>query len=256
LVAVLALGGGGAAYRHWRPQILSWWQPPAPAAPTFTGPAERPVDTSPMVQPTPGWVWFFDESEWRVTPDEKREFVGGLLHTRQSMEKPQSQADGAIRARMTIRDGAGGVGVFLRSTPEHGRYRLFLDPDLRTIRLVHEGPDQTVELGQHRLTKSLLKGDRILLELRADGLDILGSVNEMLVIQAEDKRSKGKGTWGIDATDGWFELVEVPMPKPLVAEAKPAEPKPAEAKPADGKPAEPKPMPETAPAYASGSGEH
>ncbi len=163
------------------------------------------------------------------------------------MEKPQPAANAEIRARIVIREGGGMAGVFMRSTPEEGRYRLAIDPDLRYVRLVHEGPKGTVELGKYRFFKSLMRGDRLTLELRADRERISGAVNGERVIEADDASCTKAGTWGVESSDGLFELVEVPIPAPKVAEAAPP-PEPAAPAPAAAPAAPAMPEPPPAPA--------
>jgi Leucine-rich repeat (LRR) protein len=254
LLAFLVLGGSYVFYQYppaltvLRQQFIALRQP-QPASPTpvvggATPPDSAPADSTPLADASQGWTWLFDEGEWRVPSDARREYREGLLRLRSSMEKPQPAADATIRARIVIREGLGSPGVFLRSTAEGGRYRLFIDPDMRFVRLVHQSPAGTHELGKHRFFKSLVRGDRLLLELRAQGERLAGSVNGERVIEADDARSKEAGSWGIESADAWFELVEVPIP-PLKTIAETTPPLPAE--PAAPMPAAPK-MAEVAPA--------
>ena len=203
---------------------------------TARGPvgAGTPADATPIAEASPGWVWLFTESEWRAVGDRGRESEDGLLHLRASFSKPQPAADGAIRARVVVRDGAGGASVVLRNLPDGSRYRLLITPDLRFVRLLHEDTAGPHELGKYRLYKALVPGDRVLLELRAEGGEIAALVNGATVIEAKGKRGESGGTWGVEASDGWFELVEVLPPKvEVVAEAAPATPAPVvEAAPA------------------------
>ena len=206
---------------------------PGPAA---VAPADA-VDTTPLVAASEGWVWLFSEDEWRAVGDRRRESKDGLLHVRGSFEKPQPAPDGAIRARVVVREGAGSASVVLRKLPDGSRYRLMITPDLRFVRLLHEDTAGPHELGKYRLYKALMPGDRVLLELRAEGSEIAALVNGATVIEAKGKRGEGGGTWGVDAGDAWFELVEVPVPKvEVVAEAAPATPAPG-AEPAPAMPA-------------------
>ena len=251
LLAVIALVGGGAAYLYMKPPaFLTTLLQPAKATPEpalVTGGKAR-VDTTPLAEASQGHVWLFDEDEWRTPADAKNDFKEGLVHVRTVMEKPQPTANGEIRARIVIREGGGMAGIFMRSTPEEGRYRLAIDPDLRFVRLVHEGPKGTEELGKYRFFKSLMRGDRLTLELRADRERISGTVNGERVIEADDASCTKAGTWGIESSDGLFELVEVPIPPAKVAEAAPP-PEPAAPAPAPAAPAAPA-MPEPPPAPA------
>ncbi len=239
LAIVLLLGGGGALLYFKMPsQLAALLQPRNDTPPAPVTGASVPLDSTPIAAASQGYAWLFDENEWRTPKDAQNEAREGLVRVRTLLEKPQPAADAEIRARIVVREGGGMAGVFLRSTPEEGRYRLAIDPDLRFVRLVHQGPKGTEELGKHRFFKSLLKGDRLVLELRAEGERISGSVNGERVIDADDARSKKAGAWGIESTDAWFELVEVPVPPPkVVAEAAP----PAE--PAPAAPATPEPPP-------------
>lgn len=245
LAVVTLIIGGLSAYYYFNPppQLTKLLQPRKWAPRAYQlGPA--PKDMTPLPDATQGYVWLFDEAEWRAPGGEKNKYEEGMVHIGTRMEKPQPSPNGEIRARVLIREGGGLAGVFMRSTPENGRYRLAIDPDLSHVRLVHEGPNGTQELGKHRFFKYLDRGGRITLELRAQGDRISATVNGERVIEADDSRSKEAGTWGIESSDAWFELVEVPIPTPknLVAEATPAEPAPA--------PAEPAPMPAAAPVPA------
>ncbi len=211
---------------------------------------EESVDAAPMATASSGWALLFTESEWRAVGVQGREFQDGLLHLREKFEKPQAAADGSIRARVVVREGSGGASVILRSLPDGSRYRLLIPPDLRFVRLLHEDTAGSHELGKYRLYKTLVPGDRVLLELRAEGSEIAALVNGATVIEAKGKRGEGGGTWGVDATDGWFELVEVLAPKvEVVAEAAPAAPAVANAAPAPPAstpaPATPPPQSET-----------
>ncbi len=242
LLTVALLAGAGFAGWKYRAEIAALMRPASglPKGAFVLGAA--PLDTTPLALPTEGWSWLFEDAEWRVPTDEHHEFNGGVLRLRTGMEKTQPAADGAIRARLIVREEMKGASLMLRGT-EEGRYRLILDPDLRTIRLVHEAADKTRELGQYRLTKFLAPGDRLTLELRANADRLTASVNDASVIEVEDTAIKGAGKWGVESKDAWFELVEVPTIKemPKVAEAKPAEPEPATPPPAT-----PPPLSETA----------
>jgi hypothetical protein len=259
LVALIVVLGGVAAYlSHFPPpQLIAWLQPPA-TAPATTGPSgiAAPLDTTPLAEPALGFAWLFDEKEWRTPENPLQEYKEGLVRVRTVMERKQPAADATIRARIVVREGSGIAGVFLRSTPEEGRYRLAIDPDLRFVRLVHQGPAGTHELGKHRFFRSLLKGDRVVLELDAEGDKLSGLVNGERVIDAVDTRSFKAGTWGIESTDGWFELVEVPLPPPggMIAQAEPAT-RPVAATPAPkaaaGTPAPAAPASATAPMPAT-----
>jgi len=244
LLAILVFGGAGYLAYQKPPQLVALYQRLTAASarsPVVAG-GVAPLDTTPLVDASQGWVWLFEEGEWRVPNDAQHESSGGLLRLRSSMEKPQPAADATIRARIVIRDGGGSAGVFLRSTPAGGRYRLAVDADQRFVRLVHQGPASTEELGKHRFFKTLVRGDRLLLELRATGDRLVGSVNGEQVIDVDDTRSKEAGSWGIESSDAWFELVEVPIAAPkTMAEATP----PAPAEPA---PMPAAPMPVAAPA--------
>jgi Leucine-rich repeat (LRR) protein len=225
IVLLLLLGGG---YFGWKkaPQIVALLRRPEPTPrPFVTGPA--PEDTSPLADPAAGFSWLFTEEEWRATSGKTGEFKGGLVHLRESMAKPQPETDGVIRARIRVREGGSAAGVMMRSTEENGRYRLFIDPDLRHVRLVLQKGDEITELGKYRFFRSILRGDLLTLELRVEGKYLFGSVNGAVVIEAEDGRLREPGSWGIEGGDAWFELVEVPTPKPkpMVAETTaPAEP--------------------------------
>ncbi len=226
LLLLALLGGGGAVVYFKKAELLALLQQSqTTVAPVVSGPA--PEDTSPIAEASEGWLWLFPEQEWRATGQPEREFKGGLILLRQRMEKAQPEANSSIRARIVIREGGGSAGVVMRSTAE-GRYRLFVDPDFRHVRLVRQTKDATTELAKYRFFKSLLKGDRLTIELQADGDKLFGFVNGALVIEVQDDQLPKAGNWGIDGSDAMFELVEVPVPKPkaMVAEKAP-EPAPA-----------------------------
>jgi Leucine-rich repeat (LRR) protein len=230
LILVALAGGGGALVYCKKAELLALIerQKSAAPAPVVIGPA--PADTSPIADASEGWLWLFPEREWRATGQPDREFKGGLIQLRKPMEKPQPEADGSIRARFVIRDGSSGAGVVMRSTAE-GRYRLSVDPDFSHVRLARQGRKATKELGKYRFPRSLLKGDRLTLELRADGEKLFGFVDGELVIEAQDDQLAKAGNWGIEGKDAMFELVEVPVPRPAARIAE-KEPEPAAPMPA------------------------
>ncbi len=246
LVFLLLVGGGGYLYLAPPPQVVAWWEnwtAPRPT-PVYTGVA--PADSTPLADATAGWMWLFDDREWRVPSAAENIYQEGLVRLRNRMEKPQPAPNAVIRARLYLRDGKNTGGVFLRSTPEGGRYRLFMDADARHVRLVHDGAEATTELGKYRFVKPRERGDQVLLELRVEGDKLTASVNGAIVIEAEDARSKEAGTWGIEAGDGWFGLVEVPVPDPVkMAVAATPAPEPEPTMPAAPTPATPPPLSET-----------
>jgi Leucine-rich repeat (LRR) protein len=256
LVVILVISGLSAYYYFNPPPQLTKLLQPRKWAPRVYKLGTAPKDMTPLPDASQGYVWLFDEAEWRSPGGEKNSYEEGMVHVGTRLEKPQPSPNGEIRARVLIRENGGLAGVFMRNTPQNGRYRLAIDSDLTHVRLVHEGPNGTQELGKHRFYKYLDRGGRITLELRAQGDRISATVNGERVIEADDSRSKEAGTWGVESTDAWFELVEVPIPTPknLIAEAKPAEPAPAEPvpMPATPAPAEPAPMPAAGPQTETG----
>ena len=240
-VALLLLVAGGGAWLYYK-------MPPPLAAllgrgtPASSGNYSAPLDTTPLAETSAGWTWLFDESEWRTAADNDRTYQEGQIRLRARWTKPQPSPDAIIRARIFIRDGMSSAGVILRSTPEGGRYRFYIDPDLRHVRLAHHSTAGAHELGKYRLVKPLQRGDRLTLELRAEDDKLTASVEGAVVIEATDKRSTEAGSWGVEAGNGWFDLVEVPI-GPMKKTIAKVEPAPAEPEP-------PKPVATPAPAPA------
>ncbi len=225
-VAALVGGGGYSGWKYW-PQIAGLLRPPPELQRVAIGSA-IPLDSSPLAAAADGWTWLFADSEWRVPKEERREFNGGLLRLSQRMEKPQPNADAAIRARIVVREDDGGASVVLRSTAE-SRYRLALDARHRSVQLFHEANGKQRELGKFEFNKLPLLGDRVSLELYAEGEKFTALVNGKLAFEAKDDASKDPGNMGIEGDNVWFELAEMRAlkeVKPVIAEATPAAPVP------------------------------
>ena len=200
-LAVLAGGVGGLLWRTHH------------AGTAAAGMAQATATPAPLAPAAEGWRWLFTEAEWRDASHGIGMFSDGLLQLRGSIGKPQPTADGAIRARVVIRGPLPQpVSVYLRSTAA-GEIRWVLDPAQRNARLLYAMNGQERELGKYRLAKPLAEGDRVLLELRAAGADIIGSINGAEVVHAHDPRGGVEGLWGIAGDGVWFETIEVTEPK-------------------------------------------
>jgi len=186
---------------------------------------------APVAPATEGWRWLFTKQEWRGPRNGIGEYRDGLLEFHGNIAKSQTSADAAIRARVVIHGPLPKpAGVFLRSSAA-GQFRWMLDPEKRNVRLLDESNGQERELARYRLAKPLAEGERVLLELRASGADITGSINGVEVVRAHDSRMAGAGLWGITGDDMWLEVVEVWEPKaarPIAAVEPPETPVPAE----------------------------
>lgn len=168
---------------------------------------------APVAPATEGWRWLFSKQEWRGPAHGIGEYQDGLLKFHGSITRPQTSADAAIRARVVIHGPLPPpASVFLRGTPA-GVYRWVLDVARHNVRLLDETKGQVRELGRYQLAKPLVEGDRVLLELRATGGDIIGSINGAEVVRAHDARGVETGSWGIAGDGVWLEAVEVWEPK-------------------------------------------
>jgi hypothetical protein len=179
-----------------------------------SGPAG--VSKGPLSAQLSGWQPLFTPEEWSAA-GKSREFVNGLMHlTRGGAMKPQPTPDGAIRARIRIREGSADGSVRLRMAADGRSYMFSVYASFDTVRLAIKGlsePDEN-KLGVHRLPRPLRAGDTITLELHAAGNRLSASVDGKVVIEAMDDRLQGPGQWGVSAADAWFESIEV---RPLSA---------------------------------------
>ena len=213
----------------------------------IVSPSPAPQASVSSVSPT-GWQPLFTEKEWQTDWSgesdyrgaklkSSREFVDKLMHLRNTnFKKPQPSPDGAVRARIVIREGGNLASVSARDSADHGRYQLANAPDFKTLTLTYTpkvGP--SVLLGQYKLPKPSQLGEKLLIELRLQGDHLTGVLNGAAVIQAQDQRIAGAGDWGIAGADAWFESVEV---QPLPAAAASPSPAPQVSKSSNA-PAEP-----------------
>jgi len=203
-VAVLVGGIGGLLVRTHRVDLAR-----AGAPVTMAG-----AGVASVAPPAEGWRWLFSKQEWRGSSHAIGEYRDGLLKFQGSIARPQASADAAIRAQVVIRGPLPQpVSVFLRGTAL-GQYRWVLDVAQRNVRLLDETKGKVKELGRYRLAKPLVEGDRVLLELRAAGGDLIGSINGVEAVRAHEARNEGAGRWGIAGDGAWLETVEVWEPKP------------------------------------------
>jgi serine/threonine protein kinase len=157
------------------------------------------------------WQPLFTEAEWNQTVPGQREVAKGCIHLRvKPVLKPQPAADGAIQARIQWREGSpGGTGVIARFMPGQAWYKLMQDATRVDLLYVAANGATVSRIGTQPLPKRLEPGDRVLLELRLQGDHLTGLVDGAVLIDAHDSRIAGSGQWGLVATDGWFESVEV-----------------------------------------------
>ena len=135
--------------------------------------------------------------------------------------KAQPTLDGAIRAKLIYQDGTNGAGVTMRSA-EAGlqHYSLALGGSGTDVFLVRRDGSGNVNLARVALPKPLKPGDSITLELRVQGDRISGLANGVLVGPVTDNQITSSGYWGTNASDAWFESVEVqPLALPYRAVA-------------------------------------
>ncbi len=210
---------------------LFYAQPWKKSAPPSPSPAPQ-VAASPTGPGNPGaltktaafgpWQPLFTEAEWKQTVPGQREVVDGRLHLLgPAVEKPQSAADGAIRARIQYQMGANAAG-FTARVSDAGRYKLSIVNDrslgLRFFGGARSSSANMHKLGDYYLPKPLQPGDTLLLELRLQRDRLIVLVDGAVVIDARDSRLTAPGEWGITAADGWFESVEVQTPLPADAD--------------------------------------
>ncbi len=210
---------------------LSCLQPWKKSAPPSPSPAPQ-MAASPTGTGNPGaltktaafgpWQPLFTEAEWKETVPGQREVVDGRLHLLgPAVEKPQSAADGAIRARIQYQPGSKAMG-FTARVSDVGRYKLSIVNDrslgLRFFGGARSSSANMHKLGDYYLPKPLQPGDTLLLELRLQGDRLIVLVDGAVIIDARDSRLTAPGEWGITAADGWFESVEVQTPLPAPAD--------------------------------------
>lgn len=233
-LAVLVGGIGGLLIRSHHVELAR------ASAPVVQVPGAMPVAAA-----SEGWRWLFSKQEWRGPRNAIGEYRDGLVHFHGAIAKPQTSVDAAIRARVVIHGPLPkAAGVFLRSGSA-GQFRWVLDPEKRNARLLDESNGKEIELGRYRLAKPLVEGERVLIELRASGSDIIGSINGVEAVRTHDPRMAGAGQWGITGDDAWLEVVEVWEPKSArpLAVVEPAEtPAPAEPRAPIATPAPTKPV--------------
>jgi len=193
--------------------------PPASSLPH--GPLGTAVSTSlkptAAVSPDFGpWQPLFTDAEWKETVPGKRDFVDGRVHLQggTSALKPLPAADGAIRARIQFREGSNDFVLQARTTPDNSKYKLLFTQSDARLQFFPGGGAEAILLRRYSLPKPIQPGDTVLLELRLQGDRLTALVDGKVVIEAQDSHIPDSGTWGLMATDGWFESVEVQTPLP------------------------------------------
>ena len=200
--------------------LVALLSPPTRNRAKPTGPVSSPAATHqdthlPNTASSVPWHPLFSDEEWKQTNPGKRDFVDGRVHLQgPSITKPQPAADGAIRSRIQFHQGSNRVGFVLRKTPEHGYYKAELTENGTTVKLGYFPPDGSTseKMDLSPLPTPLHPGDPLLLEVRLHGDRITVLVNGAPAIETRDSRCPGPGQWGIVASDGWFESVEVQVP--------------------------------------------
>jgi hypothetical protein len=92
-------------------------------------------------------------------------------------------------------------------------YKFQLNPTFASLYYFAPGANSGArELAKYTLPKALVTGDTALLELRMQGDRLTGLVNGMKAFDIQDSSSPGPGEWGMTASDGWYESVEVQSP--------------------------------------------
>ncbi len=177
----------------------------------------------PAASPSPtAWQPLFTDAKWRLLPPVpgKMEFKDGLLHLTGSLHNQEQESpDGAIRTTIRVRDGSTSLGVFIRNGAK-GTYQFDVQGVGGTgdsaLKYFPPASSAGTVLGTYTLPKPLQVNDVLRLELRAVGDHLEAFVNGIAAIDLRDSRIKSRGKWGVKATDGWFESVEVqPLPAPV-----------------------------------------
>ncbi|MEP6672836.1 MAG: bifunctional serine/threonine-protein kinase/formylglycine-generating enzyme family protein, partial [Chthoniobacter sp.] len=196
---------------------LAGTRPSVPLASPSPFASSDPHERSPQ-DASSSWKPLFADTEWGKYVLGEREFQDGLLHLHASagalvgFVKPQLAADGAIRARLHIREGAGEAGLVVRDSPTSGHYKLVLGKDLRNVSLFFfdKPSGKSERLGvAYSLPEALHPGATLDLELRVKGDQFTGVVNGVVAMEARDHRPPVVGRWGFKAQEGWYEPPEV-----------------------------------------------
>lgn len=185
------------------------FQPPpnTAARSSNTGDSKSPLPDQPL--PESGWQPLFSPDETPPADGSwKRE--DGLIHILVRAQKNMPSADGAVRAALRVREGMQGCSVITRADMAKGHYKLVLNDDLKKVmlRFFDAGSTSTL-LGEYQIPARLKAGDKVSLELRAQGSKLTGFVNGVARIEVEDTKLTSPGFWGALARPGWFESVDV-----------------------------------------------
>jgi serine/threonine-protein kinase len=193
----------------------AWTATSSPAASTL------PVDsnhTNSGSASASDWQPLFTEEEWHKAGN-KREFKDGLLHLGSLFGKAQPSPDGAIRARVAIGENSNTIALIVRDSGTDGYYKFYTSSDGKTGSLgycLHGESASNSLLGTFPLKRPLELGDKLVLELRAQGDHLVGLVNGAVAVDVHDQHLKGAGRWGVSSLDGWFESVEVQAFPPAI----------------------------------------
>lgn len=192
------------------------------------------------------WRPLFTDAEWRAEETGKHEFRDGVLNIKHlSVTKPVAWADGAIRARVVVGNPAAAPCLLARRSKTAGTYRFGLGAGWKNFMLQYYpygAQSGEIILGYASPPRAIALGDRIELELRLRGDQLVAFVDGTKVLEVNDSRLSGAGEWGIFAEDAGFESVEVqscnsPNGRPGAAGTKDAGPPKASKSPSSVPPA-------------------
>jgi hypothetical protein len=167
------------------------------------------------------WQPLVSDAVWKSSVANDHEFQDGLLHKQgyNGIHSSQLVTDGAVRARIRVRDGMKGPGLRVRHTADWGNYNVWVKDDWSAVTLSRVPSGKIAlaqkipakQLGSGKLPK-LSAGDTLTLELRAQGKHFTVLANDSVIFEADDDALPGPGQWGISALDGWFESAELQTP--------------------------------------------
>ncbi|MEQ1859731.1 MAG: bifunctional serine/threonine-protein kinase/formylglycine-generating enzyme family protein [Chthoniobacteraceae bacterium] len=167
------------------------------------------------------WQPLFTDAEWKERKSRKQIVDGRMnLQGGQQLMKPLPAADGAIRARIQVPETGNYTAVNAREVEGIGVYKLQVskNPTSAVVLIYFPWGGNGIELVKKYLPQSIQPSAVLLLELRVQGNRLTALVDGAVFFEAQDARVAGPGRWGIIASDGWFESVEVQTPLPAPAD--------------------------------------
>ncbi|MGB8166903.1 MAG: serine/threonine-protein kinase [Chthoniobacteraceae bacterium] len=217
----LAIGAAALFYlQPWKKSA-----PPSPSpAPQVAAPPTGPGNPGVLTKTAAFGPWqpLFTDAEWKESKSRKQ-IVDGRVHLEnQFMLKPQPAADGAIRARISIPEASQKhAAIIARNAKGMGSYKLQAQATVQAggtavVLLYFPSDLKGIELERKYLSKSPPPSG-LVLELRLLGNRLSALVDDTLLFEVRDSRLSEPGEWGLMASDGWFESVEVQTPLPAAA---------------------------------------